>query len=107
MKIVGKSLLGGLLLATTILATTGADTRLADAAMQGDKATVLALLKPGVDVNAPQGDGTTALHWAAYRGDLEMTQALLKAGANVKAATRIGAMTPLFMAAKNGSAPVI
>ena len=107
MKIVGKSLLGGLLLATTMLSTTGADTRLADAAMQGDKATVLALLKPGVDANAPQGDGTTALHWAAYRGDLEMTQALLKAGANINAATRIGAMTPLFMAAKNGNAPVI
>ena len=32
---------------------------------------------------------------------------LLAAGANVKAATRIGAITPLFMACNNGSAAMI
>lgn len=106
MKIIGKLFLAGLLLATTMFSAPP-DTRLADAAMNGDRAAVLALLKPGVDVNVAQGDGSTALHWAAYRGDLEMTQALLKAGANVKAVTRIGSMSPLFMAAKGGNAAVI
>ena len=37
----------------------------ADAAMDGDRAAVETLLKGGGDVNAAQGDGTTALHWAA------------------------------------------
>jgi ankyrin repeat protein len=108
MKHFGKGLLAGLVLTSTLVAATRSEsTRLADAAMEGDKTVVNSLLKQGVDVNVPQGDGTTALHWAAYRGDLDMTQALLKAGASVKSATRIGAMTPLFMAARNGSAPVI
>src|ERR1044071_2306109 len=99
MKKLGRIIIVALIMAT-VAAGAAKDSRLPDAAMNGDSATVNSLLKQaGIDVNAPQGDGSTALHWAAYRGDLEMTQALLKAGASVKAATRIGAMTPLFMAA--------
>ncbi len=41
----------------------------ADAAMRGDKAAVRALIAQKADVNAPQDDGATALHWAVYRGD--------------------------------------
>ena len=41
----------------------------ADAAMRGDTAAVRALLAQKADVNAPQADGATALHWAVYRGD--------------------------------------
>ena len=37
----------------------------ADAAERRDRAAVRTLLKRGVDVNATQVDGTTALHWAA------------------------------------------
>ena len=84
-----------------------ADTRLADAAQKGDKDSVRALLKQNVNVNAPQGDGSTALHWAAYQDDLEMAKLLLASGANVKAVTRLEAVTPLHMAARNGSAPMI
>ena len=58
-------------------------------------------------MNAPQGDGSTALHWAAQNDDAEMAQILLAAGASVKAATRIGSATPLFMACRNGNAPMI
>src|SRR6187431_1858652 len=71
------------------------DTRVADAAMRGDLDAVRSLLKQGADVNAAQGDGSTALHWAAMRDSVEMAQTLLSAGANVKAASRIGALTPL------------
>jgi ankyrin repeat protein len=97
------------LLVMTVLATAAVseNAKLPEAAMQGDKAAVAALLKQGVDVNSVQGDGSTALHWAAYHGDLEMTKALLKAGASVKAATRIGKMTPLYMASQNGNPAVI
>ena len=79
----------------------------AEAAMKRDREAVRALLKNGEDVNAAQGDGMTALHWAARNGDLELTQMLLYAGANVKAATRLGGYTPLLMAADQGHAGVI
>src|SRR5215831_7824137 len=99
----------GQIILTTWLAFTPSvgDTRLPDAAMQGDRAAVQSLLAAKADVNTPQGDGTTALHWAAYREDLEMARLLVKAGADVKAATRIGVMTPLFMAAKTGNAAMV
>ncbi|HEX4593875.1 MAG TPA: ankyrin repeat domain-containing protein [Bryobacteraceae bacterium] len=100
-----KTLIGGLCIAALLLAA--GDTRLSDAAMQGDRDAVRSLLAQKVDVNVPQGDGTTALHWAAYKDDVEMAKMLLASGASVKAATRIGAITPLFMAAKNGNAPMI
>ena len=79
----------------------------AEAAMKRDQEAVRTLLKNGEDVNAAQGDGMTALHWAARHGDLELTQMLLYAGANVKAATRLGGYTPLLMAADQGHASVI
>jgi len=100
-----KTFIGGLCMA--VLLSAAGDSRLSDAAMQGDRDAVRSLLAQKVDVNAPQGDGTTALHWAAYKDDVEMAKMLLAAGASVKAATRIGAITPLFMASKNGSAPMI
>jgi ankyrin repeat protein len=94
------------LLAAMLLSPVG-DTRLSDAAMQGNRTAVQSLLAAKVDVNAAQGDGSTALHWAAYRDDLEMARALIKAGASVKATTRLGDYTPLFLAAKNGDAEMM
>jgi ankyrin repeat protein len=78
----------------------------ADAAMRGDKAAVRTLLAQHADVNAPQGDGATALHWATYRGDRELADLLIRGGANVKAANREGA-TPLWLASVNGDAAII
>ena len=79
----------------------------ADAVMKRDTDAVRTLLKNGEDVNAAQGDGMTALHWAARHGDAELAQMLLYAGANVKATTRLGGYTPLLMAADQGHATVI
>ena len=80
---------------------------IADAAMAKDAAAVKKLLKEGVDVNAAQGDGMTALHWAALNGDAELASMLLYAGANVGAKTRLGGFTPLHLAAQIGHASVI
>ncbi len=80
---------------------------LADAAMQRDVATVRALLQKGADVNAPQGDGMTALHWAARHGNADLATMLLRAKANTKATTRVGGFTPLHVATEAGSAPVV
>jgi ankyrin repeat protein len=100
-----KTLIGGLCMA--VLLSAASDTRLSDAAMQGNQDAVRSLLKQKFDVNAPQGDGTSALHWAAYRDDLEMVKLLLAAGANPQATTREGAITPLLMACQNGNVTII
>src|SRR5262249_37888488 len=98
-----------LLLSTSLLASsTGAGTNspLADAAERVDRAQVGALLRQRVDVNAPQGDGMTALHWAAYHDDAELVEQLVRAGAQVKAANRYG-ITPLSLACTNGNASIV
>jgi uncharacterized protein len=82
-------------------------TTIAEAAQSRDLAAVKKLLKEGADVNAAQGDGMTALHWAALNGDAEIAQMLLYAGANVSAKTRIGGYTPLHLASQIGNANVI
>jgi ankyrin repeat protein len=99
-------------IAATVLSLTAAPRAagpgtIADAAMRGDRADVLTLIKQGADVNAPQGDGVTALHWAARQGDTELVTALVGAGANARAATRLGAYTPLHLAAERGAAPIV
>ena len=94
-------------LALTALLHAAASAPVADAAMEGNRDGVKALLKQAADVNAAQGDGMTALHWAAMKNDADLVQTLLYAGANVKATTRIGAYTPLLLAARNGSAEVL
>ena len=65
------------------------------------------LLKQGADVNASQGDGMTALHWAASRGDAALTQMLISAGGNIRATTRLGGITALHMASQAGHAQVV
>ena len=77
-----------------------------DAARDGDREAVRALIAQHADVNATEADGMTALHWAVRADDMETAQLLLKAGANVKAGNRYG-VTPLSLAATNGSAPMI
>jgi ankyrin len=79
---------------------------LADAVMQGNKPMIRSLLQKKADVNAPQKDGATALHWAVRLDDLETADLLIRAGANVSVATRAAA-TPLQLAALNGSAGMI
>ena len=91
-------------LAVASLAAVSSTPPLVDAAKNGDSATVLALLEDGVDVNAPQGDGATALHWAVHLSDLETADALIEAEADVNAANDLG-VTPLWLACLNGDAP--
>ncbi len=78
----------------------------ADAMMREDRAAVEKLVQQHADVNAPQADGATALHWAVFRSDKAMVDLLIRAGANPKAANREGS-TPLWLACINGDAPVI
>jgi ankyrin repeat protein len=54
---------------------------LADAVQSQNAAAVARLLtsRPAVDVNMPQGDGSTALHWAAQWNNADTVDRLLKA----------------------------
>ena len=74
----------------------------ADAAQRGDLETVRTLLRDGADVNAAQGDGMTALHWAAEQGRVDLIEVLVYAGAHVEATTRLGEYRPLHLAGREG-----
>jgi ankyrin repeat protein len=92
----------GALVLTALVWISVPDSPVADAAMRGDLDVVRTLLRGGADVNAAQGDGMTALHWAAEAGNEGMVEALIYAGANLGAVTRIGDYTPLHLASKAG-----
>ena len=83
-----------------------AQTSVADAVMNRDVAGLRALLQKKADVNAPQIDGSTALHWAVYHDNLQAADLLIAAGANPKAVTREG-VTPLAMATQFGSVAMV
>lgn len=115
-KIRMRALIIGLLVGLALLAISATtvhsrvappDAPVADAAMHRDGAKLRLLLKQGADVNAAQGDGMTALHWAAQHGDVDETKMLVYAGARVDAVTRNGNYTPLHLAAKAGNTAVI
>ena len=81
---------------------------LVEAARKADAGAVRALLERpgGVDVDAAEADGTTALHWAAYRGDVETARLLLAAGAGAGPGNRYS-VTPLTLAAGRGDASIV
>ncbi len=91
---------------TTAFVAGAGKSDVADAVQRGDRAAVQKLILQKVDVNAPQVDGATALHWAVYRLDSELADMLIRAGANVRSANRAG-MTPLAMASLYGNAALI
>jgi ankyrin repeat protein len=86
-----------LLLAQVVAAQ--AQPALADRIQAGDRAAALKMIAEGADVNQPQPDGTTPLHWAAYRVDRELVLALLRKGARANVVNAYGA-SPLAEAVK-------
>ncbi len=82
------------------------DLRLIEAVKTSNLESVRALLKARVDVNAPQPDGATALHWAAHRDDLTTADVLIRAGARANTPNDLG-VTPLYLACTNRSAGMV
>ena len=95
-----------LVLAALSSGTLAADSPLADATEKPDRAAVRALIEHRVDVNQPQLDGMTALHWAVHHDDFETAKLLVNAKADVKAANRYG-VTPLSLACTNGNEAIV
>ena len=98
------SLIAGYCLPVAALAQ--ATPAIIDALKTGDITAARTLVKSGTDVNSPQGDGATALHWAAHRDDQEAARLLIDSGANVNAVNELGA-TPLWLGAINGSSDML
>jgi uncharacterized protein len=93
-------------LAVFLMRADGGRPALVDAARNGDRDTLRALLQKKVDVNAAEADGATALLWTSYRDDVESADLLIRAGAKVNAANDLG-VTPLWAASQNGSAAMV
>ena len=74
---------------------------LREAAQKGDTETVNVLIKTGVDVNAQDEEGYTALTYAAERDHREIVNALIAAGAEVNAQTKAGATALKYAAEKD------
>lgn len=70
-----------------------------------DKLEVL-LKKGGVDVNAAQADGTTALAWAVYHDSESATDLLIRSGADVNVANDLG-VNLLHLACANQNATIV
>ena len=93
-----------LLLAGT--AAGAADARLTEAVRSRDHAALSTLLAGGADVNAPEEDGATPLHWAVRWDDARAVDLLLRAGARPGAGNDYG-VTPLTLACINRNAAVV
>lgn len=100
-------LVGWLLAAGAVLSWgAGSDPRLIQAARGGDADLARELIEQGVDVNAAQGDGAVALHWAARKNNLSLAAMLIDAGALPGIANDDGAV-PLHLACMNRSAAMV
>ena len=93
-----------LIAAPTLAVAAGSEA--ADAAQRKDVPALRTLVTKRANVNAPQADGTTALHWAVHYNDAEMAKLLLKAGASPSATNRFDA-SPLSEAALSGNAELL
>ena len=96
--------LGLPLFAGTALAAETKNLSLVDAAKQGDREAVRALLNGPAAKNVA-GAASAALIWAAERNDAQMVDLLLNAGADAKAVNEYGA-TALYAAAANPGAAI-
>ena len=83
------------------------NTYLHRAVMEGAKPFVIEfLLKRGVDINARNAQGETALLIAAWTGREELVEVLLNKGADPNVKTRNG-LSPLKVAKENGHAVIV
>ncbi len=83
-----------------------AQSPLASASPNGERAAALAAIEGGADVNSTQGDGTTPLHWAVYKVDRELVRELLERGARANVTNQYGS-SPLSEAVKLGDVELV
>lgn len=108
MRLCSKSVTRGAVvwLWVATVSAAGADLQLIEAVKNQDHETVRALIGQDVDVNASEGDGATALHWAVVRNDATLIDELLRAGADVNATNDYG-VTAISLACVNRNASMV
>ncbi len=79
---------------------------LASLIQAGNRKAALDMIRAGADVNDPQPDGTTPVHWAVYGVDHELLQALIAKKAKVDVTNEFGS-TPLAEAARLADATMV
>jgi ankyrin repeat protein len=92
--------------ASDLAAMSSPGARLIGAASDGDKKTIQALLKDGVDVNTRDWDDLTALIPASSSGHLDICKLLVKEGVDVNAKDKDG-ITALMEASIMGHAKIV
>jgi ankyrin repeat protein len=93
-------------LASSLMAADLGRPPIVEAAKNGDREALRTLIQKKADVNAAEGDGSTALQWASYKDDLESADLLIRAGANVNASNDLG-VTALWTASQNGNTALV
>lgn len=104
-----RYVIGLLLFAALAMATLTAQSRdaaLVAAVKNRNMTAARALLARRLNVNTPDVEGMTALHWAAHWDDLETVKLLLSAGAKAEASNRYG-VTPLHEASTVGNVAMV
>lgn len=94
------------LLFAVLCINTYSQTPLIDATKNQNRSAIELLLQQRIDVNGPQGDGATALHWSVHRIDAGITQLLLDSGADANVADDHG-VTPLSLASLNSNPELV
>lgn len=104
----GKTRVAGIATVVAVISMSAAASAgpLTDAVKRRDADEVRALLADKVDVNAREGDGATALHWAVSQEDTALVSLLLGAGATPGLANDLG-VTPLHLASALGHADLV
>lgn len=90
-----------------VVSLSAANAPLPEAIRSGNRdAAIEMIAKKSADVNAAEGDGSTALLWAAHVNDTDLAVRLLKAGADVNTRNKLGT-TPLAEAAFNANTELV
>lgn len=101
-----KKLILTIFITTALTAIAAQAAPIHDAAQAGDKAKIEKLLKKGVDVNARDKNGETALYEAATNGYTEIVELLVSKGADVNAKDNDG-ITALHLSAWNDNSEMV
>src|SRR5689334_19884632 len=104
--VVKRAIFAAMFCLTAASTAAAADDSLAGLIQAGHRDTALKMIAAGADVNAIQGDGTTALHWAVYKVDADLARALLARGAKPDVMNKYGS-SPLAEAVKVGNARLV
>ncbi len=102
----GSSAQSAILNSSNIVDNLGNANAFVSAAAAGDEAKVQSFLRLGIDINATNKYGYTALMWAAGQGRSNIVQSLISRGAVIDKTSSDGS-TALFLAAEEGRMNVV